>query len=337
MDGSSSSNDAQLRARLRRHPQTTQRSMADVRLTRRNYATASVTRRPHSVHPKPLYPVATQPTTGEPPSRPIQVLSERQFPAGPSVRHAINPSPVPKSNIRKKHTSRRLRDGSRRRLTPLSWAMIIFAVILFTAGIWVSIDSWRTNRSAEATVKKLQSSSNTNNSPATDDNPPKTDQPSSNDLASYQVAPTKPRIVSIPKIGVKARIVPEGVTKDGSLAAPGNVYDTGWYTASSLPGTQGAMLLDGHVSSWTTNGVFYNLKKLQAGDIVTVERGDTKTYQYKVVKMQTYSADAVDMNAAVTPVVPGTPGLNLITCGGKVKPGTSEFTERVVVFTQQIT
>jgi len=166
--------------------------------------------------------------------------------------------------------------------------------------------------------------------------PPKTDQPSQNSLASYQVAPTKPRIVTIPKIGVKARIVAEGVAKDGSLAAPGNVYDAGWYTASSLPGQQGAMLLDGHVSSWTTNGIFYNLKKLQAGDAVLVERGDGKVFTYQVVKTQTYSTDAVDMNAAVTPVVPGQPGLNLITCGGKVKPGTSEFTERLVVFTKQV-
>jgi LPXTG-site transpeptidase (sortase) family protein len=231
----------------------------------------------------------------------------------------------------------RRRRPSVRRLSPISWGLVVCAIVLFTIGIFVSVDSWRTNRKAEATVKKLQTTTNTNNAQPAGDTPPKTNQPSPNDLSLYQVAPTKPRIVSIPKIGVKARILPEGVSKDGSLAAPSNVYDTGWYAASSLPGQQGAMLLDGHVSSWTTEGVFYNLKKLQAGDVVMIERGDAKTYQYKVVKTQTYSADAVDMNAAITPVVPGTPGLNLITCGGKVKPGTSEFTDRIVVFTQQIT
>jgi LPXTG-site transpeptidase (sortase) family protein len=221
----------------------------------------------------------------------------------------------------------------------VSFMLIAAAVFVFLIGGYVAFDSWRTNRAAEAAVKKISTppavaSAQTSQPPA--ETAPATTAPSANDVDNYKVAATKPRVVTIPKIGVKARILPEGVAKDGSLAAPGNVHDAGWYTASSLPGQAGAMLLDGHVSSWTTNGVFYNLKKLVAGDTISVERGDGKVYQYKVVKSQSYDANSVDMQAAVTPVVPGMPGLNLITCTGKVKPGTSEFSERLIVFTKQV-
>jgi LPXTG-site transpeptidase (sortase) family protein len=216
--------------------------------------------------------------------------------------------------------------------------LVAGAVFIFLVGGFVAFDSWRTNRAAEAAAKKMGSTTThtTANNQAPDEAAPVTTAPTENDITAYEVAPSKPRLLTIPKIGVKARIVPEGVTKDGSLAAPGNVHDAGWYTSSSLPGQPGAMLLDGHVSSWTTNGVFYSLKKLAVGDVISVERGDGKILQYKVVKSQSYDAASVDMQAAVTPVVPGTPGLNLITCTGKVKPGTSDFSERLVVFTKQI-
>jgi len=217
--------------------------------------------------------------------------------------------------------------------------LIVAAVFIFMVGAFVSFDSWRTNRAAEAAAKKMTSTSvHTERLQNNDkqDEAPATTAPTGSDIRNYTVAPSKPRLLTIPKIGVTARILPEGVTKDGSLAAPGNVHDAGWYTSSSLPGTPGAMLLDGHVSSWTTNGVFYDLKKLVPGDIISVERGDGKVLRYKVVKSQKYDASSVDMQAAATPVAPGTPGLNLITCTGKVKPGTSDFSERLIVFTKQI-
>ena len=92
------------------------------------------------------------------------------------------------------------------------------------------------------------------------------------------------------------------------------------------------MLIDGHVSSWTTDGVFYGIKKLKAGDIIKIERGDGKMFTYNVVKSQVFPSGNVNMTSAMTPVVPGQPGLNLITCTGDVIPGTSTFNERIIVY-----
>ncbi len=145
-----------------------------------------------------------------------------------------------------------------------------------------------------------------------------------------------PRYLNIPKLGVHARVLSLGILNNGALATPHNVFDVGWYNESSLPGQPGAMLFDGHVSSWTSHGVFYGIKKLVGGDIVQVVRGDGTTFSYKVVKSQTFDHDNVDMNSAIKPVDPTKPGLNLITCTGDVIKGTNEFNQRVLVYTEQM-
>ena len=93
------------------------------------------------------------------------------------------------------------------------------------------------------------------------------------------------------------------------------------------------MFIFGHVSSWTANGVFHDLKKLKPGDQIAVTRGDDKVFIYQVVSSKVYSADDVDMNEVLSPVNAAKPGLNLMTCSGSVIKGTNNFSERLVVFT----
>jgi len=122
------------------------------------------------------------------------------------------------------------------------------------------------------------------------------------------------------------------VTSSNQLKAPGNVYDAGWYNSSAQPGQPGGMLLDGHISSWTTKGVFYGLNKLVSGDPIVITRGDGQTFTYKVVKTQLYDSDKVDMASLLVSQDTSKPGLNLISCSGEVIPGSSEFDKRLVVY-----
>jgi len=160
---------------------------------------------------------------------------------------------------------------------------------------------------------------------------------SQNTIDSYAVAADLPKYIEIPSIGIgRARVIQLGLMKNGSIAVPGNIYDTGWYTGSSKPGQPGAMFIYGHVSSWQANGVFYNLKKLQPGDKVIVTRGDNKIFTYRVVTNKVYSYNSVDMNQVLAPINRGVPGLNLMTCTGQIIKGTSEFNQRLVVFASLI-
>lgn len=165
---------------------------------------------------------------------------------------------------------------------------------------------------------------------------PATNKPKPSEFDNYQVAPDQPRYIFIPKINVRAIVRNLGINKSGEIAAPSNVFDSGWFNQSSKPGQLGAMVIDGHISSWSTKGVFYDLNKLKPGDDVQVQKGDNVRVNYVVVQTQTYEADKVDMGAVLSPIDPSKPGLNLISCAGSVVKGTNQFDKRIVVFTKQI-
>ena len=209
--------------------------------------------------------------------------------------------------------------------------LVGMAVFVFVIGIYVSFIGFRADQASKVQAANLTKAAN-KASNSTTGQVLSTNKPSADDLANYVVAPNMPRYLIISKLGVDSRIKPLGVSDSDQLQAPTNVYDTGWYNASSLPGQPGAMLIDGHVSSWTAHGVFYGIKTLVAGDQIKVIRGDGTTFTYTVVKSQIYNANQVDMQAAITPVIAGKPGLNLMTCTGDVIAGTSEFNERIIVF-----
>jgi sortase (surface protein transpeptidase) len=213
-------------------------------------------------------------------------------------------------------------------VTLLSYILVAVASVLLLVGVGVSFHDWRANAAASQLAAKLVYNANHNINHAA----PSTTKPVAKAFASYTVAANLPRYIFIPRLSVQAIVRPLGLTTGGQLATPDNVYDAGWYTNSAKPGQPGAMVIDGHVSSWTTNGVFYGLKTLQPGDLIAIERGDGTKLNYTVVKKQVYPYQQVDMSALLSPIAGGKPGLNLITCTGDVIKGTNSFTERIVIF-----
>lgn len=212
----------------------------------------------------------------------------------------------------------------------LQLGLVGMAGLIFAVGVAVSWQGFRVNHDAGAQVAALSKAA-AKRTPVV----PDTNKPSAQAIGSYVVAPDAPRYLKIAKLGISARVMQVGVDTSGALGTPNNVYDTAWYTGSAKPGQPGAVLIDGHVSSWSTPGVFYRLNKLVASDQIQIVRGDGSTISYEVVKTQVYNANKVDMQAAMTPIS-GTSGLNLISCTGHVVKGTSQFNERVIVFTKLV-
>lgn len=213
-------------------------------------------------------------------------------------------------------------------------ALFSAAIVVFCLGIYASVNTLLTNRQVVAQTEQQNSQK-----PVADEN--SGDNPDENDpgpsaLSSYKVDPTLPRKITISKIGVNARVKQLGTKSNNELKAPSNIYDAGWFEQSAKPGGNGAMLIDGHVHGPTKKGVFYNLSKLNPGDIISIERGDGIIFKYGVVKTQKFDKDSVDMKSAVTPIEPGNPGLNLITCTGDFDAKSNAYKERVIVYTSQI-
>lgn len=214
----------------------------------------------------------------------------------------------------------------------LSTFLLVIGIALMMVGVTKSIDDWQYNNylSKQAALLQYQSNHNINHIV------PSTVKPAGSAITQYVVAPTLPKLLLIPKLGVDARILSVGLNYFGALETPTNVFDTAWYNQSAMPGQSGAMLIDGHISSWTAHGVFYGLNSLLPGDILEVVGGNGELFKYSVIKIQIYPADNVDMAAAMNSINPSLPGLNLISCSGDVIAGTNDFNERIIVFSTLI-
>lgn len=210
-------------------------------------------------------------------------------------------------------------------------ALVAMAIIVFVFGVGVSLIALQTNKHAKAQVSALATTTSKAGSQPTGDQPSETKPTNIND---YQVAPNLPRFIRIPSLDVFARVKSLGVNSKNVIEAPDNIHDTGWYNGSAKLGdtaSGGAVLIDGHVSGPTQAGVFSRIKGMKSGDIITMQRGDNQTYNYKVVKVETYDLNKLNMAVGLVSARPGEPGLNLITCSGKYARATG-YPQRTIVY-----
>jgi sortase (surface protein transpeptidase) len=135
----------------------------------------------------------------------------------------------------------------------------------------------------------------------------------------YKVAANRPRYMTIEKIGVyNARVVEISINQNSQLDTPVSIFDAGWYNESSIPGTGGVSIFDGHNGGPTKVGIFKNLPKLIAGDIITIEMGNGEKINYRVYENKTVALDKADAemkNMRITPVQ-GTESISIISCTG---------------------
>lgn len=236
-------------------------------------------------------------------------------------------APVPAEHVVAAKVPRKKSKKSVRRIASAPLVLYVLAGLLFAAGGYVAFTSLRTDTQVKAQIKQLQ---NTAASDAAGDTP--TDEkPSTAAVKNYTVAPALARYLDIPKLKVHARVLPLGVKSDNTLKAPRNGYDVGWYDASSRPGENGAMLIDGHSNVLGKKAVFANLGKLAAGDALTITRGDGMVLTYRVRTVTTIDDDKVNMSQLLVSADTAKPGLNLITCAGDVIPGTLHLDKRTFV------
>ena len=162
---------------------------------------------------------------------------------------------------------------------------------------------------------------------------PEETPPNEDAYANYVVAPDEPRYLQVPSLGLKARVFGLGQTSSGALDAPKNIFDTGWYKNSAKPGFgAGAVLIDGHSTGLSKEGVFTKLGSIAVGQKITLTRGDGKLLSYSVVKVQKLPNAQVDMSSLLLSADPKRQGLNLITCSGNFNQRDFTFSERTLVY-----
>lgn len=148
----------------------------------------------------------------------------------------------------------------------------------------------------------------------------------------YDVSANEPRVIIIPRLHVQSRVMQVNQTYNSEPAQTDSLFDFGWLNSSALPGINGVTVLGGYATGPTKIGPLAAISELKVGDDITIERGDGKSYVYKVIHSQTYEANKVDMTTVRSPAIAGKPGLNILTYTGRFNVRTNQYEQRTVIF-----
>lgn len=218
--------------------------------------------------------------------------------------------------------------------------IIFIAIVVFSTTAYIGFDTWLTNNRMKAEIAgqrhdaQGQVNGQADHSKEMEGTDEQEVSPAS--LSEYVVAANMPRYLLIDKLHIKARIRNMGLNKDGSVQAPINIYDAGWYNDSAKPGGVGASFIDGHASGALREGLFAYLETLAAGDIIGVEMGDGTVFRYKVQAREIVPLKDVDMKKVLLPYGNATRGLNLMTCTGTWVQSGSTYDHRIIVYSELI-
>jgi sortase (surface protein transpeptidase) len=102
--------------------------------------------------------------------------------------------------------------------------------------------------------------------------------------------------LEIPAIGVDAAIEHVGINSLNQIDVPKIAANVAWFDRSALPGQRGNSVISGHLDTATAPAVFYELRKLIAGDEMVVTYANNDRYVFVVSAKQRYYFDEAPMD-----------------------------------------
>jgi LPXTG-site transpeptidase (sortase) family protein len=152
--------------------------------------------------------------------------------------------------------------------------------------------------------------------------------PSARQLIRKQMP--NPVRISIPAIGVNARVTRLGLNPDRTVEVPKNLADTGWFELGPEPGERGSAVILGHLESLAGAGVFKRLRELRVGKVITIHLQDGSKVQYVADSMIRVPKSRFPTDRVYAQTKQ--PTLRLITCAGTMNPATGYHPDNYIVF-----
>jgi sortase (surface protein transpeptidase) len=147
-------------------------------------------------------------------------------------------------------------------------------------------------------------------------------------VRGYRATPAPVR-VEIPRIGVASSLDRLGRAPDGTIQEPARWEVAGWYAPGTRPGDPGSAVILGHVDSKGGPAVFFRLRELRQGDMVTVRRADGSSVRFVVQRTEQYPKDRFPTDDVYYPTL--TPALRLVTCGGQFDATVGRYRSNLIV------
>lgn len=149
--------------------------------------------------------------------------------------------------------------------------------------------------------------------------------------SSAASASTLPRLLEIPRLGIRARIGDVGVDDRTGLMSLPEARKVGWYRYGAAPGSlEGSAVLAGHVDSRTLGlGALYPLREARQGDRIQVTLANGRTLAFRVVSTASYLKTRLPAEELFAR--DGEPRLRVVTCGGRYVREAGGYEENLVV------
>jgi sortase (surface protein transpeptidase) len=146
------------------------------------------------------------------------------------------------------------------------------------------------------------------------------------------LSPSVPMRISIPSIGVRAKVIKVGRAADGSIATPEvePAEATGWYRLGPTPGELGTAVIVGHVDTASRPAVFHRLPELRKGKLIKVEREDHRVATFTVESVESFPKTSFPAGRVFDST--DRARLVLVTCGGTWIGGRIGYSDNVIVF-----
>ncbi len=194
--------------------------------------------------------------------------------------------------------------------------------------------------SSTKTSPSSSSSSSTSSSSSDSTTQPDDDDDASDDDAANSEAPsgspTRVQIESDGRSVVDASLQATTLDSDKVLAPPFGT--AGWYAEPGWPkpGYAGASVLVGHINHGGDPDVFWNLPKVDVGDIVTVSYGSGEQVQFKITRSEAASKKGVPQDDSIWDYDNPDPVLRLITCDPETPLNEGHYEGNWVVWADEI-
>ena len=158
-----------------------------------------------------------------------------------------------------------------------------------------------------------------------------TSAPAGNDIGTFLDA-SEPSSIEIPSIGVRSTtFVPLHVQGDGTISVPGTAQEVGLYDDGPTPGQLGPAVVAAHVDTPSgVPGVFFELGKVKAGDVVRVSRRDGTHLTFRVDRVAAYPKAQFPTELVYKGDFTKSE-IRLVTCGGPTD-SRNEYRDNVIVF-----
>lgn len=148
-----------------------------------------------------------------------------------------------------------------------------------------------------------------------------------------RTAPGYPVVLTIPALGVSAKVEYVGVDKDGNMDVPKDPYNVAWFKPGTVPGNVGNAVMDGHLDWYgVKEAVFYHLDKMKAGDRVYVRDDKGRDRAFVVTKLAVCDYQKCPLQEIFGPTT--ATRLNLITCAGNFNRAQQNYDKRTVVYSE---